>query len=305
MIEQIVETVHRLILDHLPIRSNTTPSGWRTFNCPMCSDTRKRGGVITSGPNVNCFNCNHNRLDTNYWVKIYRLAEALGVDKNVIHNVTIELMKNSDEFEDIDVDNYVYNFKHFEKVELPSDVEMISTLDDNHELKVYAKQRGILDLYPLLHFSDVQNKRRVVVPFTYNNELVGWTARHIDPPNKQTPKYLHKLQPGYVFNVDKFADTDREIVIVTEGVFDAIMVDGVSIMGNSVTPEQAHLIDKLGKRVIVCPDKDKAGVELIDQALELGWEVSFPDWHTSCKDAADAVLRYGRLATIKSIIDNK
>ena len=67
--------------------------------------------------------------------------------------------------------------------------------------------------------------------------------------------------------------------------------------------EQAHLIDKLGKRVIVCPDKDKAGVELIDQALELGWEVSFPDWHTSCKDAADAVLRYGRLATIKSIID--
>ena len=29
-------------------------------------------------------------------------------------------MKNSDEFEDIDVDNYVYNFKHFEKVELLS-----------------------------------------------------------------------------------------------------------------------------------------------------------------------------------------
>jgi len=308
MIEQIVETVHRLILDHLPIRSNTTPSGWRTFNCPMCSDTRKRGGVITSGPKISyhCFNCNY----TTGWTpsphlgKKYKdLAEALGVDKNVIHNVTIELMKNSDEFEDIDIDNYVYNFKHFEKVELPADVEMISTLDDNHELKIYAKQRGILDLYPLLHFADVQNKRRVVVPFTYNNELVGWTARHIDPPNKQTPKYLHKLQPGYVFNVDKFADTDREIVIVTEGVFDAIMVDGVSIMGNSVTPEQAHLIDKLGKRVIVCPDKDKAGVELIDQALELGWEVSFPDWHTSCKDAADAVLRYGRLATIKSIID--
>ena len=111
----------------------------------MCSDTRKRGGVITSGPKISyhCFNCNY----TTGWTpsphlgKKYKdLAEALGVDKNVIHNVTIELMKNSDEFEDIDVDNYVYNFKHFEKVELPDNVEMISTLDDSHELKVYAKE---------------------------------------------------------------------------------------------------------------------------------------------------------------------
>ena len=47
-------------------------------------------------------------------------------------------------------------------------------------------------------------------------------------------------------------------------------------MGNSVTAEQAHLIDRLGKRVILCPDRDTAGKELIEQALELGWEVSFP-----------------------------
>jgi hypothetical protein len=54
----------------------------------------------------------------------------------------------------------------------------------------------------------------------------------------------------------------------------------------------------------VCPDKDEAGIELVEQAVVLGWEVSFPDWHTDCKDAADAVLRYGRLATINSIIKN-
>ena len=63
-------------------------------------------------------------------------------------------------------------------------------------------------------------------------------------------------------------------MVVTEGVFDAILIDGISVMGNSVTAEQAHLIDKLDLRVIVCPDRDKAGIELIDQALELGWEVS-------------------------------
>ena len=65
----------------------------------------------------------------------------------------------------------------------------------------------------------------------------------------------------------------------------------------------------LGKRIILCPDRDSAGKQLIDQALELGWEVSIPPWHADCKDAADAVQKYGRLATVASIIkhasDNK
>jgi DNA primase len=107
-----------------------------------------------------------------------------------------------------------------------------------------------------------------------------------------------------VFNVDRFANDDREIVIVTEGIFDAILVDGVSIMGNSISPEQAHLIERLGKRVIVCPDRDEAGKQLIEQAVALDWEVSFPPWASDIKDAADATKRYGRLATVHSIISN-
>jgi len=112
------------------------------------------------------------------------------------------------------------------------------------------------------------------------------------------------MPSGYVFNIDRFADSKREIVIVTEGVFDAIMIDGIAIQGNSVGPEQAHLIEKLGKRIIICPDRDEAGTELMLQAAELGWEVSFPPWHADCKDAADAVIKYGRLATVDSIIRN-
>ena len=116
------------------------------------------------------------------------------------------------------------------------------------------------------------------------------------------------MQSGYVFNIDKFVDTDREFVVVVEGVFDAILIDGISVLGNGVTAEQAHLIDKLNKRIILCPDRDKAGKELIDKAIELGWEVSFP-WSADCKDAPDAVNKYGRLLTLASIVkhasDNK
>jgi len=33
--------------------------------------------------------------------------------------------------------------------------------------------------------------------------------------------------------------------------------------------------------------------------------VSFPDWHKDVKDVNDAVVRYGKLFTLKSILDAK
>lgn len=309
MLDTVVESVHRLLLDHLPVRTNRTPSGWTTFDCPMCNDKRKRAGIIQGGPKISyhCFNCGYTTgwAPNPYLGKKYKdLATTLGANSTEIHAVQIALMKNSEELESIETDDYVYNFSKFKTVELPENVELVETLPDNHELKIYAKERKLLGLYPLIHINDIANKKRVIVPFMYNGELVGWTGRHIDPPNKETPKYLHNMQSGYVFNIDKFTTADRQFVVVTEGVFDAILLDCISVMGNNVTAEQAHLIDKLGKRVILCPDMDNAGKELIDQALQLGWEVSFPNWAPDIKDAADAVKRYGRLATLQSIIDN-
>jgi hypothetical protein len=313
-IDFLVEKVHRLLLDNLPVSTSKTPSGWNTMNCPMCSDKRKRGGLITTGARIsfNCFNCGF----TTGWApnpalgKKYKdLATTLGATNEDIHKVQVELLKYSEDLETEEFTDYVYNLQKFETVELPKDFSVVESLKEDHPIKIYAKERGLLGLYPLLYFNESLYKQRLVVPFTYNNEIVGWTARHINPPTKQTPKYLHKMQPGYVFNIDRFADSKRKIVIVTEGVFDAILIDGLAIQGNSVGAEQAHLIEKLGKRVILCPDRDSAGKELILQAAELGWEVSFPPWHVDCKDAADAVQRYGRLATVSSIIkhatDNK
>ena len=307
-VDTVVEKVHRLLLDNLPIRTTRTPSGWMTFDCPMCNDKRKRAGIITSGAKIsyNCFNCKY----TTGWSptpglgKRYRdLATRLGADQKQIHAAQLDLLKYSEELENEEIENYVYSLNKFEVVDLPDDAVMLEDLPDTHEVKQYAKDRGIYGLYPLLWFdNDPLYTKRLVVPFTYNGELVGWTARHISPPDKQTPKYLHKMTSGYVFNVDRFVDTKRELVIVVEGVFDAIMIDGVAVLGNHVTAEQAHLISKLGNRIILCPDRDEPGKELIDEALALGWEVSFPPWEDSVKDATDAANKYGRLLTLASII---
>jgi hypothetical protein len=306
---ELVDQVHRLLMDNLPLNNGKTPSGWTTFNCPMCSDKRKRGGVIQSNAKISyhCFNCGF----TTGWApspklgqKYKKLVETLGASTKNIHTVVLDLMKHSEELEIEDSTEYVYTAASFKTHKLPEETTLVEDLPDGHKVKQYAIDRGLLGNFPLLHINNSMYNARLVIPFMYNNQLVGWTGRHVAPPNKETAKYLLNMQSGYVFNIDKFVDSDRDFVVVVEGVFDAILIDGISVLGNGVTAEQAHLIDKLNKRVILCPDRDSAGKDLIEKAIELGWEVSYPSWHKDCKDAADAVQRYGRLMTLKSIIDN-
>lgn len=314
---ELVEQVHRLLLDNLPVRSNKTPSGWTTFDCPMCTDSRKRAGIIQSGPKISyhCFNCNY----TTGWSptpklgKKYKdLAESLGASKADINQAVLNLLKHAEDLESSDTNDYVYSAEQFPMVDVPEGTVLLESLPDDHEVKQYVRDRNLLGKFPFLYFAnDTVYSKRVVVPFMFDNQLIGWTGRHINPPNKHTPKYLSQMPPGgkYVFNIDKFVESDRDFVVVVEGVFDAISIDAVSVLGNAVTAEQAHLIDKLNKRVILCPDRDAPGKNLINQALELGWEVSFPPWHHSVKDAADAVSMYGSILTLESIrkyaIDNK
>ena len=108
--------------------------------------------------------------------------------------------------------------------------------------------------------------------------------------------------PNYVFNTDKQLD-DNPFVIVVEGPFDAMSVDGVSVMSNDCSEVQADIIDSLAREVIVVPDADKAGANLVKRAIEYGWSVSFPVWQEECKDINDAVVKYGKLFVLKSIID--
>ena len=41
----------------------------------------------------------------------------------------------------------------------------------------------------------------------------------------------------------------------------------------------------------------------VEMAVKRGWNVAFPDWD-DCKDVGDALTKYGRLFTIKSILES-
>lgn len=308
-LDDVILGVHRLLLENLPARSTKTPGGWITFNCPVCNDRRKRAGISQTGAKItfNCFNCGFKTgwsPSPGISKKYRELSLLMGADISVVNATQIALLKNSEQLSQSITGDREYQYTRYPVIDRPDNITELTDLVPDHELVCYAKQRGVLGLHQMWHINNAIHRRRLVIPFYHNGDLVGFTGRHINPPDKKTPKYLHQIPQGFVFNLDKFTDTRRKIVVVCEGIFDAIMIDGVSILGNNVTAEQAHHISKLNLRVILCPDRDQAGKQLVDQAIGLGWEVSFPPWHAECKDAADAVARYGRLATLNSIIQH-
>jgi len=73
-------------------------------------------------------------------------------------------------------------------------------------------------------------------------------------------------------------------------------------MHDDISSEQVSLLAQLNRKIIVVPDFDKTGFRLIDRALELGYSVSLPNWEPGIKDVNDAVVKYGKLATLLSIL---
>jgi hypothetical protein len=166
----------------------------------------------------------------------------------------------------------------------------------------YLVNRGMdLDWYDWMWTPTAGYKDRLLIPFYHDGKVVGYTGRKI---TEGKPKYLTDAQPGYVFNLDR-QTRDREFVIVVEGQFDAIAVDGCAIMHNDPNDTQVTRLNALGKEVIVVPDKDRPGAKLVAAAIKNKWSASLPPWEDDIKDVADAVKRYGRIYTLTTILNYK
>ena len=306
--------IQATFLNFLPPKRKQTPSGWISFNAPCCvhngdrADKRQRGGVKLSGDDgfqFHCFNCGFKAG----WVpgkllskNTKSLMRWLGMPDDEVNKLSLEALKNKDE---LDKTPIPLNFA-LEPKNLPENCLSIETwIDEGCEdpdfLNVigYILDRGMqLDWYDWMWSPEAGYKDRVIVPFFHENVVVGWTARKIKDGK---PKYLTSSQPGYVFNLG--AQThDRKFVIVVEGQFDAIAIDGVAIGHNEPNDAQIMRINSLGREVIVVPDNDKPGAKLINAAIDNHWSVSLPDWGPDVKDVADAVKKFGRIYTFFTIL---
>lgn len=155
--------------------------------------------------------------------------------------------------------------------------------------------------YPFYWTNKIGFKNRVIIPFYKDGKIVGYTAR---ATNDAKPKFISEQQPGYVFNLDN-QHNNRPYVIVCEGPFDAISIDGCAILGAEIKDSQNWLLSQLGKEIVLVPDRDHEGPRTVEQAIDYGWSVSMPNWPEGVKDVNDALRKLGKLATLWHIIDAK
>jgi hypothetical protein len=285
-----------------------TSSGWISFNAPCCEhnsesrDRRQRGGMKTSdqGWSYHCFNCGYTAsfvLGRNLTFKARKLLQWLNVPQEEIERINLESLKHKS-IEGLlgerhEVINKLQSIE-FEDRGLPADTQPL-----NKESETYLQSRCILLDYPFLY--KTMPRPGIVIPFTHNNQVVGHTTRFLD---NRTPRYIQDIQHGYVFGTD-LQGAKWQSAIVVEGVFDALSINGLAVLHAEINDAQVRLIRGLGREVIVVPDQDEAGMKLVDRAVELGWAVSMPDWPPDVKDVNDAVIRWGRLATLLTIMQAK
>ena len=303
------------ILGYLPAKRKQTASGWISVNAPCCvhngesADRRQRGGIkITDqGWSWHCFNCGFTAsfiLGRNLSFKARRLLTWLNVPQEEIERANLESLRHRSVQGILDdrqrTANVVQGIE-FEDRELPEEFALIDSNMPVHYQ--YLRDRCVPEDYPvgMIHGGpDDKFSRRqgVIIPFTYDGRIVGHTRRFFDDHN---PRYVHDMQPGYVFGTD-LQRPDWQHVIVVEGVFDALSIGGLAVLHADISDAQARLIRSLGREVTVVPDQDAAGMKLVDRAVELGWAVSMPEWTAGIKDVNDAVKEYGRLVTLIHIM---
>lgn len=313
-------------------------NGAQMINCPMCvlrgetPDRRFRCGVTRrpDGVIIHCYNCAFAttfKMGEALSMNMRKFLERIGVPSRDVQRMCHKalqyrrMISSSPEAQAIIPTTHKVSFPH---VALPDGAFKLTEwaengIDDPDFFAVaeYLFSRGNSisqsDNFYWTPSKDRELNRRLIIPFTYDGQNVGWTGRLVDSSTPEKPKYWSSVPPNYLFN-NEFLELDRKFVIVVEGPMDALAIDGVATLGAKVSDEQSRWLNTCGKQVIVLADRDRSGQRLIDHALVNNWMVSFPKlkdghgfnnwWDSDVKDAADAAKKYGKLYAVRSILES-
>jgi hypothetical protein len=322
----MLDSIANAVVQLLPVKRKSGQNGWTSFNAPCCvhngetADTRSRGGVKTINGQISyhCFNCGYTSSfipGRHLTFKFRKLLQWLGADDLTVRRLVIDAVRLKDLVAPEEIPEPEQEIT-FEARLLPQESRNVVDLASfyatgdfiNAPAELFAAieyvHRREIDVNTYNFYWTPEEAynlhRRIIVPFYYQGNTVGYTARAIADGIK--PKYYSSHPADFVFNLDT-QQPDWQFVIVCEGPFDAMSIDAVALNGSEVSDQQAELIDRLQREVVVVPDSDRAGRKLVDRAIELGWTVSFPVWQETCKDINEAVIKYGKLFVLKAILD--
>lgn len=287
--------------------------GWYNCVCQVCNDYKPRFGffhdnVFTSGY---CYNCGakfkykegSGKLSKN----ARKVLEAFGITRDDLSGIRSSIF------------NHVRNDEHDVTLESLKKVKLFTPEvplpersfpighDDHLELQLplaeYLERRRIDPLKVRAHFSlDKRFIGRVIIPFYRDGKVIYWQARHIETGVK--PRYLNSpaARDAVLYGYDQLFTWSELPLFVTEGVFDAIVLNGVCTLGASLNEAKLELLKRCRRRVIFVVDRDRTGSEFGQSALDNGWEITFAD--ERAQDANHSVQLFGAPYTIYTLMRN-
>lgn len=329
-LERLIENdlVSEAIYDALTTRDHRhARTGYTNIHCPMCvsqgksADSKFRCGIKSDdGIIVRCFKCQFHtkfRMGELLSKKMGEFLIALNVPQRKVQQLVLwaRMVKEMvGQRPDLQVKlNVAATPDYFPAIDLPSGARSLQDWGDCDEPDYlatvrYLLSRGDVAASATTYYWSPTMSKRLIIPCHQHDRLVGWTSRTI--VDGVEPRYDKCIPSNFLFNTKFLTIPERKYVFIVEGVFDALVIDGVAALGATLNEKQIAWINQSGKQPVVIGDRDTSGAHLIDIAVKNHWAVATiyyrgnQWWDHDIKDCSEATRRYGKLYVVQSIVSN-
>lgn len=311
-LEQIIRTYVAL--------GDLTKSGWCPVRCLVCNDHahKIRGGFKFEGSQVSyhCFNCpaigTYDPTKGKLSDAMRDILESFGIPKDelskiVLNDFRVEKTRKSHEVKD----DPILNPK---ELELPSYFTRLIVNPNNNIADLAEKhlqiERGMslndYTFYTGIYDGSKESKSwmaRLIIPFYFGGKIIYYQGREL-LENSNRLKYLScsVSKTNIVYGMDEIYRKTDDPLYVAEGFFDVFHLNGIATLGNELSAAQIKILNRTPRKKVFLPDRKGDGHLLALDALKHGWAVSMPEIG-DCKDICEAIVKYGKLYVMQSIID--
>lgn len=291
-------------------------TGFHHCICEVCHDHTDRGGFKFDGGEVgyNCFNCgaagkyteNSGQLSRNF----RKILNAFSIQDEDIDKLLGKAFFDKANTESVNISLADVTHKKEKKnylitpeVELPKGCMRLGSTDKGLEVQeriaIYLMGRKIdIENYPFYFSLDPKLINYVIVPFFRNGKIIYWQGRNYSNPSTKKGRYENCTEPkeNIIFNFDELFRGGDAPLFVTEGIFDALPLNGIALLGSKINEAKLEIFKKSKRDLIFVIDKDKNGRFVAEKAIENKWKITFAPQFTD--DVNKSIITYGKCWTI-------
>ena len=305
--------LENLIREHVHF-TRVAGTGFHHTICEVCHDHSDRGGFKFQGGEVgyNCFNCgasgryveNSGELTK----KFRKILNAFSIsddelDKEIGKAFFVKAEGESISLADVTKKKEKKNYLITPEVALPKGCMQLGSTDKGLQVQEriadYLIGRKIdVDSHPFYFSLDPKLLNYVIIPFYRNGKIIYWQGRNYTNGANKKNRYENctESKENVLFNFDELFRNGTSPLFITEGVFDAMPLDGVALLGSKINDAKLELLKKSRRDLIFVIDKDKNGRFVAEKAIENGWKITFAPQFTD--DVNKSIITYGKCWTI-------